>query len=50
MGQCSELGTGTQIIQGIKIKEETIIGAGSVVVKNIDESGTYVGTPVKRIK
>lgn len=50
VGQCSELGTGTQIIQGIKIKEETIIGAGSVVVKNIDESGTYVGTPVKRIK
>lgn len=50
IGQCSELGTGTQIIQGIKIKEESIIGAGSVVVKNLEEPGTYVGAPVKRIK
>lgn len=49
IGQCSELGTGTQIIQGIEIKEESIIGAGSVVVKNIEESGTYVGVPVKKI-
>mgnify|MGYP004465893969 FL=1 len=50
IGRCSELGTGTQIIQGIKIKEDSIIGAGSVVVKDLEESGTYVGAPVKIIK
>lgn len=28
LGECSEYGTGMQIIQGIKIAENTIIGAG----------------------
>lgn len=50
IGKCSELGTGTQVIQGIKIKEDSIIGAGSVVVKDLEKSGTYVGVPVKKIK
>ena len=50
IGQCSELGTGMQIIQGIKVKENTIVGAGAVVVKDITESGTYIGSPAKMIK
>lgn len=48
--ECSELGTGVQIIQGRKIFENTIIGAGAVVVKDCAESGTYVGSPAKKIK
>lgn len=47
---CSELGTGMQIIQGIKVAAETVIGAGAVVVKDIEEKGTWVGSPAKRIK
>lgn len=50
IGEESELGTGTQIIQGKNIKHNTILGAGAVVVKDIIESGTYVGAPVKKIK
>lgn len=50
IGQCSELGTGMQIIQGKKVAENTIIGAGAVVVKDCAESGTYVGSPAKKIK
>lgn len=50
IGNCSELGTGTQIIQGKKITDNVIIGAGGIVVKDINESGTYVGSPVRRIK
>lgn len=50
IGQCSEIGTGMQIIQGKKVAPNTIIGAGAVVVKDCEESGTYVGSPVKRIK
>ena len=50
IGECSEIGTGTQIIQGKKIGERTIIGAGSVVVKNIDGNCTIVGVPGKKIK
>lgn len=50
LGQCSELGTGMQIIQGKKVSANTIIGAGAVVVKECLESGTYVGSPAKKIK
>lgn len=50
IGECSELGTGTQIIQGKKVISNTIIGAGTIVVKDCIESGTYVGSPAKKIK
>lgn len=38
------------VIQGKNIAPDTIIGAGAVVVKDCIESGTYVGSPVKKIK
>lgn len=50
VGECSELGTGMQIIQGKNVAPNTIIGAGAVVVKDLIESGTYVGSPAKKIK
>lgn len=50
LGECSELGTGMQIIQGKKVAPNMIIGAGAVVVKDCAESGTYVGSPAKKIK
>ena len=50
VGECSELGTGMQIIQGKNIAPNTIIGAGAVVVKDLNESGTYIGSPAKKIK
>lgn len=50
LGECSELGTGMQIIQGKTVAKNTIIGAGAVVVRNIEVSGTYVGSPAKKIK
>lgn len=45
-----ELGTGTQIIQGLKVGSNTIIGAGSVVVKDIPSNCTAVGCPANPIK
>lgn len=50
IGRCSELGTGMQIIQGKKIGEYSIVGAGSVVVKDIPDNCTAVGSPAKPIK
>ena len=50
MNDCVEVGTVTKIIQGKKIVEETVIGAGSVVVKDIVENGTYIGVPAKQMK
>lgn len=50
VGECSELGTGSQIIQGKKIGVEVIVGAGSVIVKDIITSGTYVGIPARKLE
>lgn len=49
IGKCSEIGTGTQIIQQHNIINNVIVGAGAVVVKDIEESGTYIGVPAKKI-
>lgn len=45
-----EFGTGTQVIQGLRIAEGAIIGAGSVVVRDIERYTTSVGVPAKTIK
>ena len=50
ISECVEIGTGTQIIQGKSIGKESVIGAGSVIVKDIDSSVTAVGVPAKVIK
>lgn len=50
VGRNVELGTGTQIIQGKRIGRYTIVGAGSVVVKDLPEKCTAVGSPAKPIK
>ncbi len=34
----------------VSICDDVVIGAGSVVTKNIIESGTYAGNPAKKIK
>lgn len=49
-GTCCEVGTGTQIIQGKRIGDYSIIGAGAVVVKDIPSKCTAVGSPAKPIK
>lgn len=50
IGMCSEIGTGSNIIQGKDIGKNVIVGAGSVVVKDIPEFCTAVGTPARPIK
>lgn len=47
--ECVDFGTGTKVIQGKNICKNVTLGAGSVVVKDIEEPGTYVGVPTKRI-
>ncbi|WP_320035325.1 NeuD/PglB/VioB family sugar acetyltransferase [Halarcobacter sp.] len=44
------IGAGSTIIDKISVCNNVIIGAGSTIVKDILEPGTYVGTPVKKIK
>lgn len=50
VGECVELGTGMQIIQGKSIGRESIIGAGAVVIRDIPEKCVAVGSPAKPIK
>lgn len=49
IGNLVELGTGTQIIQGKRICSNSIVGAGAVIIKDIEEPGTYVGCPAKKV-
>ena len=49
IGQKSMLGINCTIIENLKICSNTKIGAGSVVIKNIEDSGIYVGTPARLI-
>lgn len=48
--ECVSVGTGSAIIQGIKIGRNTIVGAGSIVVRNLPANCTAVGVPAKPIK
>jgi len=50
IGECVEMGTGSQIIQGVKVGEDTIVGAGAVIVKDLPRKCTAVGVPAKPIK
>lgn len=47
--ECVSIGTGAAIIQGITIGENTVIGAGAVVVKDLPDNCTAVGVPAKPI-
>jgi len=44
------LGTNSSVRQGISICDDVTIGMGGVVVKDIYESGVYVGNPLRKIR
>ena len=50
IGDKAWIGAGVTISNNVNICSECMIGAGTVVIKDIDEVGTYVGCPAKRIK
>jgi len=50
IGNCVYLGTNSSVREKISICDNVTVGLNSGVVKNINESGTYVGLPSKKIK
>lgn len=50
VGEEAELGTGSQIIQGKSIGDRTVLGAGAVVINDIGNDCTAVGSPAKVVK
>lgn len=49
VGTCTDIGTGTKIIQGLTVFPGCTLGAGSVVVRDLSEPGTYVGVPARKV-
>jgi len=49
IGDLAFIGVGAVVKDNITICSGVIIGAGATVIKTIDEPGTYVGTPVRKI-
>lgn len=49
VGKGSWLGIGSSVSNNINIAGGCIVGAGAVVVRDITESGVYVGVPVRRV-
>lgn len=43
------IGANTTILPGVTINENSIIGAGSVVSKNVEKNSVYAGVPTKKI-
>lgn len=50
IGKRCYIGTNASIKEGITICDDVTIGMGSVVLNDIEESGTYAGIPAKKIK
>lgn len=50
IGESVYIGSNSSIREKIKIGNDIIIGLNGAVIKNIPNSGTYVGVPVKKIK
>jgi len=49
LGNKVYVGSNSSILP-VSICDDVVIGAGSVVTKDITESGTYVGNPARRLK
>jgi sugar O-acyltransferase (sialic acid O-acetyltransferase NeuD family) len=49
VGQGTWIGIGSIVSNNINIISRCMFGAGSVVIKDITEPGSYVGVPVKKI-
>lgn len=49
IGNLNFMGVNSSILPYFKIADEVTVGAGSVVMRNIKKSGTYVGVPAQKL-
>lgn len=49
-GKHAFLGTNCVVMPGVTIGEGAVVGAGSVVTKDLEPWGVYVGIPARRVK
>lgn len=50
IGKKTWVGIGSTIKNNISISDNVIVGAGAVIVKDINDFGTYIGVPARKIK
>lgn len=50
VGETVWVGAGAVVSNNVSVCDECMIGAGAVVVRSIEEPGTYVGVPARKIK
>ncbi len=49
IGKSTWVGIGSKVCNNLSITSDCVIGAGAVVLNNIQDSGTYVGVPARRV-
>ncbi|MBP3964824.1 acetyltransferase [Paenibacillus lignilyticus] len=49
IGKGSWLGIGSAVSNNVNITQDCKVGAGTVVIKDLTETGTYVGVPARRV-
>ena len=47
VGEGTHIGTGASVIQSVKIGKFSIVGAGSVIIKDVPDRIKVVGVPAK---
>ena len=50
VGEGTWIGAGATVSNNVNICGDCMIGAGAVVIKDIDKPGTYIGSPARKIK
>ena len=50
IGKRTWIGAGAVVSNNVNICGDCLIGAGAVVIRNMEESGTYVGCPARKIR
>jgi sugar O-acyltransferase (sialic acid O-acetyltransferase NeuD family) len=50
LGQGVFLGVGAVVSNGVSIADGVVVGAGAVVLTDLDELGTYVGIPARKVR
>ena len=49
LGERSFIGMGAVVMDQVSVAPDCIVGAGAVVVRSLEEPGTYVGVPARKI-
>ncbi len=50
VGQRVLIGSGASVLPGIRVADDVVVGAGSVVCEHLTQAGTYVGAPARRVR